>query len=331
MEYVRFGNTGMQVSRFALGAMLIGRKMDLKQSGKVLDDAMDAGVNFIDTAESYGDSEQFLGQLLKDRRERVYLATKLHRMRARDGKTGRNSRANIAFCLEQSLRRLQTDHLDLYQLHHPDQSTPLQETMSALDQAVRQGKVRYVGVSNHFAWQMAWMLGESRAHHWEPIVSVQSAYSLFDRTVEPEIAPFCSCFNIAMMVYSPLCGGVLTGKYQRDQSPPDGSRAQRDWVSQGHLADSRTFDVLDQLQAVAVGLNLSIAQLAVLWLKAKPYATTLLLGGSRPEHYRPLYEVADRSLPVETVTALDELTKSWRYRAPINAVDEPGPPQGLQW
>src|SRR5690625_588017 len=161
MKYIQVGNSGMEVSRFCLGAMSFSQQMDEKDSGKVVDEAIDNGVIFIDTAESYGDSEAFLGRLLKSRRQQVYLATKLHRKRAKDGKTARSSRGNIIHSLERSLQKLQTDYVDLYMLHHPDPQTPLHETMSTLENLVQQGKVRYVGVSNHYAWQMAYMIGQA--------------------------------------------------------------------------------------------------------------------------------------------------------------------------
>src|SRR5437762_5443829 len=167
MQYIRFGNTGMQVSRLCLGAMMFSRKMDFETSRRTIDEAIERGVNFIDTAESYGESEEFLGRILEGRREKIYLATKVYTKRARDGRVGRNSRVNLLHSLERSLKLLRTDYVDFYQLHHPDPDTPIEETLSTLHRVVRQGKVRYIGVSNHYAWQMAHMIGLSNTFHWE--------------------------------------------------------------------------------------------------------------------------------------------------------------------
>lgn len=314
MEYRLFGNTGMNVSRFCLGAMTFGGHiksgLDEEASARIVDEALDNGVNFIDTADSYGPSEETLGQVLdKVKRERVFLATKVFRVYCRDKRAGRNSRVNILNSLERSLRLLNTDYVDLYQLHHPDPDTPIEETLATLDLIVKQGKARYVGVSNHYAWQMAWMLGECKARNWEPLVSVQSNYSLIERQVEREIQPFCRRFNIAMMCYSPLAGGVLTGKYMGKDTVPEGTRAARMKALAAMLDDPVVKATLEELQAVAQENDLQMNQAAILWLKAKQEATTIIIGGSKPEHFSQLYEVADAELPEECVERLDRVSE----------------------
>jgi len=327
MQYLRFGNTGMMISRFSLGAMVFGEKLDLASAGRAVDEAIDHGVNLIDTADSYGDSEAILGQILSpEKRQRVYLATKVFKRFCRDGRVGRNSRVNIINALHRSLKLLNTDYVDLYQLHHPDPDTPIEETLSALDVLVKQGKIRYVGVSNHYAWQMAYMIGLSKAENLEPIVSIQADYNILDRQIEPQTVPFCERFNIALMCYGPLCGGILTGKYHGPENIPEDSRAAKMPVFKSYLQDPTCLQILDKLRLLAAENGVKMNQLAILWLMAKPYVTNIILGGSRPEHYTQIYEIADRQLPQELVQRIDELSASRVYRPFLNQAFRQGPP-----
>jgi 1-deoxyxylulose-5-phosphate synthase len=319
MQYTTFGNTGMKVSRHCLGTMTFGGRLDAAASAQVVDEAIDKGVNFIDTADSYGDSEEVLGQILsKEKREKVFLATKVFRQFCRDQRAGRNSRVNIISSLEHSLSLMKTDYVDLYQLHHPDEDTPVQETLSTLDNLVKQGKIRYVGVSNHYAWQMAHMLGESKVNGWEPIVSYQANYSIVDRQVEAEATAFLRRFDIAMMCYSPLCGGVLTGKYNDPDNLPEGSRAATMGYLKPFLADETVQKVLAELREIAKEQDLHMNQLAILWLMAKPEATTIILGGTRPEHFAQIYDVADRELPADVVERVDAVSAPRIYGSYMN-------------
>ncbi|MBN2307518.1 MAG: aldo/keto reductase [Candidatus Hydrogenedentes bacterium] len=318
MQYVKFGNTGMKVSRFCLGAMTFGGHLrsglDEQASARVVDEALDHGVNFIDTADSYGDSEETLGRILPpEKRERVYLATKVFRCFCRDNRVARNSRVNIINSLERSLRLMKTDYVDLYQLHHPDPDTPADETLSTLDMLVKQGKIRYVGVSNHYAWQMAYMLGLCKAAGWEPLVSVQSNYGLLDRQVEREIVPFCEKFNIAMMCYSPLARGVLTGKYHKGESSEEISEASKRLTEQ-YVVDPDVAEVVAELRAVAEENGVAMNQAAILWLMSRPRATAVILGGSKPEHFTQIYEIADRELPEEAIARLDKVAGNRIYQ-----------------
>ena len=332
MQYVTFGNTGMKVSRFCLGAMMFGGKLDRDGSARVVDEALDHGVNFIDTADSYGDSEEVLGEVLtKEKREKVFLTTKVFRQFCRDRRAGRNSRVNIINSLERSLRLLRTDYVDLYQLHHPDEETSIEETLATLDTLVMQGKIRYVGVSNHYAWQMAWMIGECKAHGWEPLVSIQANYNMIDRQVERETVPFCNKFNIAMMCYGPLCGGILTGKYHGPGGIPEGARGAGQGKMMEYIADETVTAVVGELREIAHQSNLQMNQTAILWLKAKSHATSIILGGTRPEHYTQIYEVADKELPEEVVTRMDELSAPRVYTPFANQSFRAGPRVGLQW
>ena len=325
MKYVRFGKTEMTVSRLCLGGMMFSRKIDLEGTRRVIDEAIANGINFIDTAESYGESEDFIGQALQGRREKVYLATKVYKRRAGES-AGRNSRANTELSLDHSLQQLRTDRIDLYQLHHPDPRTPLDETLAALDRAVKAGKVRYVGVTNHYSWQMAWMIARAQNLGFDPIVSIQCRYNVLDRVVETETVPMVTRFGLAMMAYAPLCGGMLSGKYQRGQTRQPGTRSQEDKKLQKLLSNDRAFDVIDRMKDLARRQQLELPQLAMLWLMAKPYLTTPILGGSRLEHFQMMYAVADRSLPVEIVSEIDAMSEPFIYRAFENQPMREGPP-----
>jgi len=218
--------------------------------------------------------------------------------------------------------------VDLYQLHHPDERTPLDETLQTLDTMVRQGKVRYVGVSNHYAWQMAWMLTAARGRGLAPIVSYQADYSLLYRQIEAEAVAFCQRFNIAIMGYSPLAGGILTGKYHGPGGIPKGSRAAKSAQMREEIADETVERVVEALRRVADENDLKMNQAAILWLMSKPHATGVILGGSRPEHFSDIYEAADRSLPQEAVQALDEASAPRVYGPFRNQPFRSGPRAG---
>lgn len=332
MKYTRFGNTGMQVSRLCLGAMTFPNKLDLQASRRIVDTALDHGVNFIDTADSYGKSEEVLGDIIGgEKRERVYLATKVYRRYCRNKRVGRNSRVNIINSLERSLRLLRTDYVDLYQLHHPDAATPIEETMSTLDALVRQGKIRYIGVSNHYAWQMAAMIAESRSHHWEPIVSLQANYDVLDRQLELETLPFCREFGIALMCYSPLGGGLLSGKYKPGREPPEGSRADESPKLRRMLEDEQNQKILSRMTKLTEATGLKMNQLAILWLLRRPAVSTVILGGSRPEHFTQIYAVADEWLADSAVASIEEVSAARVYTPFRNQPVRDGPLLAEQW
>jgi aryl-alcohol dehydrogenase-like predicted oxidoreductase len=325
MKYVRFGHTEMNVSRLCLGGMMFSRKIDPDGTRRVIDEALDRGVNFIDTAESYTDSEDYIGRALEGRRDKVYLATKVYTQRAGED-IGRNSGANVGSSLDRSLKQLRTDRVDLYQLHHPDPKTPLDETLAALDRAVKAGKVRYVGVTNHYSWQMAWMIARAQQLGFDPIASIQCRYNALDRVVETETVPMATRFGLAMMAYAPLCAGMLTGKYRRGETVLGGTRSEDDKKLQALLSNEKTFEVIDALAEIARREGLQLPQLAMLWLMSKPHLTTPILGGSKPEHFRIMYEIADRALPAEVVSEIDAATTAFIYRPFENQPMREGPP-----
>ncbi len=329
MQYVRFGNSGMIVSRLCLGAMDFPDRLEEQEAIALVHHALDQGINFIDTADAYGrgTSEVLLGKALKGRRDNVVLATKLWvKMYDRPGGRG-CSRIHMMHAVEDSLRRLQTDWIDLYQLHHPDKDTPVEETLSTLDTLVKQGKVRYVGVCNHYAWQMAHMLGVSALHNWEPLISIQCRYNILDRVAEFETVPFAEKFNIAMMTYGPLCGGLLSGVYKRGVEPPENSRVARSYLKT--LLTDEVYDILEQLEQIAAKYEVGLNQLAILWVLAKPFITTPILGGSKPGHFEPMYNLTEMTLEEEDVKRIDELSKNFIYRPWENQGVREGTPLAL--
>jgi len=320
MEYTLFGNSGMRVSTLCLGAMTFPNSLDEGDAARVVDLCLDAGVNFIDTADSYQESEAVLGRLLPpEKREQIYLTSKVYRQFCRNKRVGRNSRVNIINSLERSLRLLNTDYLDLYQLHHPDPETPVEETLRTLDHLVQQGKIRYWGVSNHYAWQMAYMLGLTRERQLEPMICVQSCYSIIDRQIELEITPMLERFNVGLMTYSPLCGGVLTGKYHPEGDQPRGEgRADKAKNFKDRVNDQIVTDIVHELRTIAREQELDMNQLAVAWLQAKPFLSTVILGGSKFEHFTSLLETADHRLPDELVTRIDAISEPRIYTPFMN-------------
>lgn len=330
MEYVKFGNAGVRVSRLCLGAMTFPETCDRQTSIDIVHEALDNGINFIDTANYYAnfESETVLGKALEGRRNRVVLATKFYATVWR-GPNGRGcSRFHFMQSVEDSLRRLRTDWIDLLQLHHPGPNTPAEEVMSALDALVKQGKVRYIGVANHYAWQFVHLLGICSVNGWEPPVSLQCRYNLTDRVVENESLPMCRRFNVATMLYGPLDGGILTGKYKRGEEPPEGSRAAESKVFQ-EMLNEEVFDILDVLREVAEKYDAGMNQIALKWLLSRPGATCPIIGGSRPQHFRDMYELDEIEVDQEDLDRLTEASECRRYRDHMNQPIVGGPPPAL--
>ena len=332
MEYVSFGNTGMQVSRLCLGFMDLPNRVEEDEAARVVHEALDQGINFVDCADAYGrgHGEEVLGRAVKGKRDEVIVATKFWARMGEGVNTSGCSRLHIMQAVEDSLRRLQTDYIDLYMLHHPDPKTPVEETLSTLDTLVKQGKVRYIGVCNHYAWQIAHMLGVSALHNWEPLVALQCRYNILDRVIENEAVPFCKRFNIAIMAYGPLCGGILTGIYKRGEPMPKGARFERMKSKEGEL-DGEAFDILDELAKIANKYGIRLNELAYAWILSKPYATTPLIGGSRAEHYEQVWDTLDIEIDTEDLARIDEMSENRRYRPFANQPVTDGPRPGLGW
>jgi aryl-alcohol dehydrogenase-like predicted oxidoreductase len=310
MEYRRLGNSGLFVSEIALGAGNFGKRVDQEVSTRCVDYALEHGVNFIDTADWYGNglSETFVGSALQGRRDQVILATKFGSI-VGDGPNDRgSSRYHIIAALENSLRRLQTDHVDLYQMHIPDPSTPLEETLRALDDLVRAGKVRYLGLSNHPSWQVAECLWQATALGTETLITTQARYNLIDRRVEEELIPCCECHDIGVLPWSGLHGGFLTGKYRRGAPPPEGTRMVAPPTINKHALDEINFDKLERLEAFAADRDYSVGQLAIMWLLAKPVVSSVLSGPMRPDQLDLYFSATTARLSADEVAELDRIT-----------------------
>lgn len=328
MQYRKFGNAGIEVSRLCLGCMDFPSRMGVEASEAFLGSALDKGINFLDTADGYPESEEILGRIIGSRRDRIILATKFWINLEKRINGGGCSRMHIMQAVEGSLKRLQTDYIDIYQLHHPDDNTPVEEVLSTLDTLVKQGKVRYIGVSNHYAWQMAHMLGVAALHNWEPITSLQCRYNILDRAVETEILPFCKRFDIATMIYSPLDGGMLTGKFKRGQEMPEKARWTR-YIKQGKKLSDDTFDILEKLEEIAAKYEIGMNQLAIAWLLAKPVVTSIIMGGYKAEHFDPIYAVLGMKIEREDLDSIEDISRSCRYRPFHNQAVVQGFPAGL--
>jgi aryl-alcohol dehydrogenase-like predicted oxidoreductase len=310
MEYRKFGRTGLKVSAVSLGTMAFGRWIDERASAQILDLALDAGINLVDTANVYGagESERILGNLLKERRHNIVLATKVHGRVGEGVNDGGQSRYHIFKAVEDSLRRLKTDYLDLYQVHRFDPETPLEETLRALDDLVRQGKVRYIGASNYAAWQLAKAHGISALHGLHRFESLQPEYSLISREIEHEIIPFVQSEQVAVIVYSPLGRGVLTGKYRDGEAPPEGTRLAAREPRLEQLLEKNALKIAEAIKPLAEARGLTPAQYALSWVLSRPGITSAILGASRPEHITEAAKTWHIRLTEEEQAQADEAT-----------------------
>ncbi|WP_169949148.1 aldo/keto reductase [Microbispora sp. H11081] len=285
MTYRRLGDSGLVVSALGLGGNNFGGRLDLDATRAVVDAALDAGVTLIDTADIYGESETLLGEVLKGRRDQVVLATKFGGdVRGANGPDwgARGSRRYVRLAVERSLRRLKTDWIDLYQLHFPDPSTPVEETLSVLTDLVREGKVRYVGSSNFKSWQVTDADWIARTGGFERFVSAQNEYSLLDRGVERELVPALLHHGVGLLPYFPLANGLLTGKYRRGEEPPAGTRLAG---RPQYLTDAR-FAVVERLREFAERQGVTLLDLAIGGLLAQPAVSSVIAGATRPEQVK---------------------------------------------
>lgn len=289
MTYRRLGDSGLVVSVVGIGCNNFGRKLDLDGTRAVVDAALDAGITLFDTADIYGEpqggSEELLGQALKGRRDDVVVATKFGMdMNGLNGPDfgARGSRRYIARAVEASLRRLGTDHIDLYQMHEPDPGTPIDETLAALDDLVRDGKVRYLGNSNFTGWQIADADWVASSNGRSRFISAQNHYSLLERSVEAEVIPACERFGLGMLPFFPLANGLLTGKYKRSGQPPAGSRLSGGGRYAERLA-AADWDTIEAIEAYAAERGLTMLQVAIGGLAAQPAVTSVIAGATTPE------------------------------------------------
>jgi aryl-alcohol dehydrogenase-like predicted oxidoreductase len=285
MNYRSLGRTGVQVSELCLGCMMFGGRTEPEPSYRMIDRAIDAGINFFDTANVYsrGRSEEVTGEALKrnGKRQQIVLATKVHgRMDDDDPNAAGNSRRHIIEQCEASLRRLQTDTIDLYQIHRPQPDIPIDETLRALDDLIRAGKVRYIGTSTYAAWQVVESLWISKELGLNRFICEQQPYNILDRRVERELIPMAQTFGIATIPWSPLGGGLLTGKYRRDRQAPEDSRfadiADKPWMQRRYVP--QLFDVLDGLEPLLAEKQCTMAQFALAWCLHQPGVTSPIIG-----------------------------------------------------
>ncbi|MFF3749889.1 aldo/keto reductase [Streptomyces sp. NPDC002018] len=321
MKYNRLGNTGLLVSQLCFGTMTFSGSggvyehignVDQAGADELVKAAVDAGINFFDTADVYsaGQSEEILGRTFRNlgiARHEYVLATKVYsRMGPGPNDVGA-SRGHIMNAVEASLRRLGTDYLDLYHVHATDTVTPVEETLRALDDLVRQGKVRYVGVSNWHAWRIAKALGIQARSHFAPLSTVQAYYSVAGRDVEREIVPLLEEEGLGLLVWSPLAGGLLSGKFSRDNQNPAGSR--RSGFDFPVVDKERVWKVLDVLGPIAEAHGCSPARIALAWLLARPAVTSVLVGAKRLDQLRDNVAAVDVALTPEETRRLDEVSQ----------------------
>lgn len=308
MRHLPLGSSGLQVSAVGLGCNNFGSRLDAAATRAVVDAALDAGITLLDTADIYGGaggSETHLGQALKGRRDQVVLATKFGYdgvdMGYGPAAGSRGGRGYIRRAVEESLRRLDTDHIDLYQLHSPDPATPIAETLGALTELVAEGKIRYIGHSNLSGWQLAEAAHTARESGAVPFVSAQNEWSLLQRSAERELVPAARHYGVGVLPYFPLANGLLTGKIRRGVPVPPGSRLEgRD----SYLTEER-LDTVEALAAIAEKYGRTLLELAIGWLRAQPGCASVIAGATSPEQVRANAAVADRPLDAELLAEID--------------------------
>jgi aryl-alcohol dehydrogenase (NADP+) len=326
MDHVRFGRTGLRVSRLCLGTMTFGYQCDDETSLAIMDTAYDSGITFFDTADVYplggpvetvGRTEELVGEWMQRgdrRRDDVILATKCFGRSGRHTWDQGNSRKNVLRAIDASLRRLRTDYVDLYQIHFYDRNTPIDETLEAMDDLVRSGKVRYIGCSNTLAYQLARAIGRSELHGLARFESVQPRYNLLFRENERELFPLCAEEQIAVIPYNPLAGGLLTGKH-RPGAPTEGTRftlgRSQEMYRERYWQD-QMFASVDELRSVAEGAGVPLTTLAVQWVLANPVITSPIVGASRPEQLAASVAATESPMSEDVKQQLDALTAIYR-------------------
>jgi len=318
MEYRRLGDSGLKVSALGLGTNAFGKRADEAASIRIIHEALDAGVSFIDTANIYAgtESERIIGEALKGRRHEAVLTTKAGLPRGSGVYERGSSRRHLMSELEGSLRRLGSDYVDLYQIHTFDPETPLEETLRTLDDMVSSGKVRYIGASNYFAWELMKAVGISGRLGIARYVSMQTSYSLADRTPERELIPMCLDQGLGIIPYFPLAGGILTGKYSTPQDAPAGSRAETDPGFRRFLGDAQ-LTLARQVSALAAELGTSASALSLAWLLRRPAVSTVIVGATRVEQLQSNLASLELQLDEAALARLDEISAPFRTGEPF--------------
>lgn len=308
MEYRQLGSAGVRVSVIGLGTNQFGGKVDQAGVNNIIDAAIDLGINLIDTADVYtgGNSETTLGVALKGRWDKVVLATKVFNPMGSGPNDMGSSRYHIMNGVEASLRRLQSDHIDLYQLHRWDETTPIEESLRALDDLVRSGKVRYIGASNFAAWQLARanLLAEVRG--WSSFVTIQNHYHMFERGIEQEVLPYATQYKVGVLPYFPLAGGFLTGKYEEGKPAPAGSRGENNAYVQRYMTPEN-YAKVRQMTAWAEERGHSMAELAHAWLLAHPAVCSVISGATKVEQIQANAKSAEWALSEAELTEINQI------------------------
>lgn len=308
MEYRQLGTAGVRVSTIGLGTNQFGGKVDQSGVSAILDQMLEVGINLIDTADVYqqGRSEETLGVALQGRRHDVIVATKGYNATGSGPNDYGASRHHLFNAVEASLRRLRTDYIDLYQIHRWDATTPIEESLRALDDLIRSGKIRYIGASNFAAWQLARanLLAELRG--WTPFVTIQPHYHMLERSIEAELVPFCNAYGVGILPYFPLAGGFLTGKYQRGKPAPAGSRGESNPYVQKYMTDAN-YSKIEQLSAWASERDRSMGDLAHAWLLAQPQVSSVIAGATSAEQIKRNAAAADWRLSDDDLKTINAI------------------------
>lgn len=321
-DYRNFGRTGVKISPLTLGCMMFGNKTDLDDTIRIIDRAIDAGINIIDTANVYarGRSEEFTGEALKrnGKRKDIFLASKVHLpMHDTDGNLRGSSRRHIIQQVEDSLRRLQTDYLDLYQIHRPEPTTAIDETLRALDDLVKSGKVRYIGSTTFAGWQVVEALWASKELGLNRFVSEQPPYNLLDRRIERELLPVAETFGLAVIPWSPIGGGLLSGKYRKGQPLPLDSRYTNPNPMQARRFVDRVFDVIEPLSELAAEKGLPLSQLALAWVAQQRGVTSAITGPRTLEQLEDALKAIEVTLTPEDLQRIDAIIPPGTHVGPF--------------
>ena len=319
MKYNLLGNTGLKVSELCLGTMTFGGRgmwtaigtLPQEQVNDLVKKSVDGGINFIDTANVYSEglSEQMTGQAIRDlglKRDDLVIATKVRGKMGEGPNDSGLTRKHILQQADESLQRLNMDYIDLFQIHGFDALTPLEETLEALDSLVKSGKVRYIGCSNLAAWQIMKALGISAQNHLSKFVSLQAYYTIAGRDLEREIVPLLIDQNVGLMVWSPLAGGLLSGKYGRNKETKEGRRVNFDFPP---IDKEKAFDIVEVMETIARDKNASVAQIALAWLLHQPAVSSVIIGAKKPEQLEDNLHSVEVELTEDELSRLDEVSK----------------------
>ena len=312
MEYRNLGRSGLQVSVVGLGCNNFGMRCDFDQSETVVNAAIDAGITLFDTADVYGGqgkSEEFLGRILKGKRDSVVVATKWGMKMGEGPHKSGGSRKYIMAAVEDSLRRLQTDYVDLYQFHRPDPTTPIDETLRALDDLVSSGKVRYIGHSNFAGWQAAEAHFVAQKGNYTPFISAQNEYNLLERRIEGELVPACNAYGLSVLPFFPLASGFLTGKYRQGQDLPAGTRLANAGPMAARVLTDKNYEMLNKLEAFAEARGKTMLDLAIGWLGSLSHVGSVIAGATKPEQIAQNVAAGNWRLTQEEIAEVDAISK----------------------